>query len=65
MTLRRRVDQLERTKGSDGDRCPHCPPMMLIDDSAPDPVCEKCGRPVADVVRIVTVIVEADPRGMP
>ena len=62
MTLTRRVDRLEQAKGSNGDRCPHCPMMELISDSAPDPVCKKCGRVMANVIRVVELIVPSRER---
>lgn len=65
MTLRRRLDRISRVKAAERRRCPECSIIVLIDDSAPNPVCGRCGRAVPNVVRIVETVVEADTSGKP
>ena len=65
MRLLRRLDRIAREKAAERRRCPECSVTVLIDDSAPDPVCGRCGRAVPNIVRIVETVVEADTRGKP
>ena len=70
MSIRSRLDRLERSFGDDDGRCPHCPPQTYVryrqdgldaepvlqgGQPSPEP-CRRCGRP-ADVVELVHIIV--------
>lgn len=58
MTLRRRVEQLEKAKLPPDGPCPACAASVIVMRGEPVPTCEQCGRLPARVVEVVEVIVD-------